>query len=51
MLHLLAVGGALGAATLVALIPSGLAWPLGSFLATSVYLAVATVELLLVDSG
>ena len=48
MLHVFAVGGALGAATLVALIPSGAAWPLGSFLATSVYLGLATLELLFV---
>src|SRR5437764_9238124 len=47
MLHIIAVGGALGAATLVADIPGGMAWPLGSFLATSVYLALATAELLL----
>jgi hypothetical protein len=48
MLHLVAVGGALGAATLVGLIPSGVAWPLGSFAATSTYLGLATLELVLI---
>ena|SRR5579859_2981653 len=48
MLHVIAVGGALGLATLVGLIPSFLAWPLGSFVATSSYLALATLELLLI---
>lgn len=47
MLHLIAVGGALGAATLVALIPSAVAWPLGSFAATATYLGLATLELLI----
>ena len=49
MVHLLAVGGALGAATLVALIHSGIAWPLGAFVATATYLAIATLELMLVE--
>ena len=51
MLHLLAVGGALGAATLVALIPSAVAWPFGSFAATGTYLGLATLELLIVGRG
>lgn len=47
MLHLVAVGAALGAATLVALIHSGIAWPLGAFVATATYLALATLQLAL----
>lgn len=47
MVHLFAVGGALGAATLVALIHSDFDWPLGAFLATATYLALSTLELML----
>jgi len=50
MIQLLAVGGALGGATLVALIHSGVAWPLGAFVATVAYLALATLELALSES-
>jgi hypothetical protein len=50
MVQFLAVGAALGTATLVALIPSAVAWPLGAFLATAVYLVGTTFELLLVRS-
>jgi hypothetical protein len=50
MVHFLAVGAALGAATLVALIHSGVAWPLG-FVATGTYLALATLELTLAERG
>lgn len=49
MVNLLAVGGALGAATLVALIRGGIAWPLGAFVATATYLTLATLELTLVE--
>jgi hypothetical protein len=49
MVHLLAVGAALGAATLVALIHSVVAWPLGAFVATATYLALTTLELLIVE--
>jgi hypothetical protein len=45
MIHFVAVGGALGSATLVALIHSGVAWPFGAFVATATYLALATLEL------
>jgi uncharacterized membrane protein len=45
MIQLLAVSGALGGATLVALIHSGVAWPLGAFVATATYLALATFDL------
>ena len=44
-----AVGAALGGATLAALIHSGIAWPLGSFVATSTYLSLATLELTFAD--
>jgi hypothetical protein len=47
MIQLLAVSGALGGATLVALIRSGIAWPLGAFIATATYLALATFDLTL----
>jgi hypothetical protein len=50
MIQLLAVGGAVGGATLVALIPSGIAWPVGAFVATVAYLALATLELALSGS-
>jgi hypothetical protein len=48
MIHFLAIGAALGAVALVALIQSAVAWPLGAFVATATYLAGATVELTLV---
>jgi hypothetical protein len=51
MVHFLAVGAALGAVTLVALIHSGVAWPLGAFVATGTYLALATLELTLAEPG
>ena len=47
MIQLLAVSGALGGATLVALIHSRVAWPFGAFVATATYLALATFELTL----
>jgi hypothetical protein len=50
MIQLLAVGGALGGAALGALIGSGIAWPLGAFVATVAYLALATLELALSES-
>jgi hypothetical protein len=50
MVQVLAVGGALGAAALVALIHSGVAWPVGAFAATVAYLALATLELALTES-
>jgi hypothetical protein len=49
-IQLLAVGGGLGAATLIALVRSGIAWPLGAFVATVGYLALATLELALSES-
>ena len=50
MIHLIAAGAAVGAAALVALIESGVTWPLGAFVATATYLALATVELAIVES-
>lgn len=50
MLHFLAVGAALGTATLVALIHSAAAWPLGAFGATATYLAAVSAELTLLEA-
>lgn len=44
--HIVAVGGAVGAAALVALIGGWVAWPLTSFTATVLYLLLAALELL-----
>jgi hypothetical protein len=49
-IQVLAVGGALGGTTLVGLIHSGIAWPFGAFVATTGYLALATLELSLSES-
>lgn len=49
MIQLLAVSGALGGATLVALIHSGAAWPVAAFVATATYLALATFDLTLAE--
>jgi hypothetical protein len=49
-IQLLAVGGALGGVALVALIHSGIAWPLGAFVATVAYLTLATLELALSET-
>jgi len=45
LIQVIAVGLALGAAALVALIHSFAVWPLGGFAATLIYLAVAAFEL------
>jgi len=45
LIQVIAVGLALGAAALVALIRSFAVWPLGGFAATLIYLAVAAFEL------
>lgn len=47
LLNWLAVGLAVGAVTLVAPHTGTLAWPLGSFIATSLYLVAASVQLAL----
>lgn len=46
-INALALGAALGAAALVAMMPGTTAWPLGAFSATAVYLLVASMELTL----
>ena len=48
MLHWFAVGCAVGIATLLAEIHSWVAWALGSFAATSVYLLIASAQLAIV---
>lgn len=44
VIQVAAIGAALGAATLIGLIDSGVAWPLGGFAATALYLAVIALE-------
>ena len=46
-INAIALGAALGAAALVAMIPGTAAWPLGALAATAVYLLVASMELTL----
>lgn len=48
-IDLFAVGLAVGAAALIAMIPAWVAWPLDSFAATAVYLAVASLQLALAE--
>ena len=51
-LHLFSVGLAIGAAELVArFVTSGAAWPLGGFVATSLYLLGSASELALAETG
>jgi hypothetical protein len=45
--HVAAVGAAIGAAALIAEIGGGVAWPLASIAATTLYVALASLELLL----
>ena len=44
LIHVTAIGGAIGAAALVARIDSAAAWPLATFAATLLYLGVSSVE-------
>ncbi len=44
-LDIFAVGLAVGAATLIAMIPAWIAWPMASFVATTLYLVTASVQL------
>lgn len=46
-IHVLAIGVAFGAATLLALIPGAIAWALGSFAATALYLSIASFEIVI----
>jgi hypothetical protein len=48
VLHWFAVGAAVGAVALIAQIPSWIAWPLGMFTGTVLYLIGASVQLALV---
>jgi hypothetical protein len=50
-INAVALGLALGAAALVSMVRGDAAWPLGSFAATTVYLLVASIELLLAQRG
>ena len=49
-LHWLAVGSAVGCVTLIALVHDWEAWPLGSFAATTIYIAGASLQLALVTA-
>lgn len=44
-IHVVAIGVAFGAAALIATIPGAIAWALGSFAATALYLSIASVEI------
>jgi len=50
-LHVTAITSAVGAASLVGLIDSGVAWPLAGLLATLLYVLVTTVELGFLEAG
>ena len=43
-IHVTAMGLAIGSAALIGQIPGGVAWPLGGFAATLLYLGITTVE-------
>jgi len=45
-IHALAIGCAFGAAVLIALIPGDIAWGIGAFAATGLYLSIASAEIL-----
>jgi hypothetical protein len=46
-IHVVAIGAAFGAAAVIALIPGAIAWAVGSFAATALYLSIASVEIVL----
>jgi hypothetical protein len=48
MLHILSIGGALGAVTLIAEIDSWIAWPAGGFAGVGLYLMLVGLEYMLV---
>ena len=48
-LDLFAVGGAVGAAALLSMIPSWTAWPMTAFGATAVYMVAASLQLAVAD--
>ncbi len=43
--HVFAIGAAFGATVLIGLIPGRIAWLLGSFAATSLYLTIVSLEI------
>ncbi len=45
MIHVFAIGAAFGSAVLIALIPGLLAWGLGAFAATVLYLSIVSLEI------
>ncbi len=45
MFHVFAIGAAFGASALIALIPGLLAWGLGAFAATVLYLSITSIEI------
>lgn len=47
VIHIVAIGLAFGASALIALIPGIAAWPLAAFAATTLYLFVASLEIIL----
>jgi hypothetical protein len=44
-IHAVAIGIAFGAAAVISLIPGAVAWALGSFAATALYLSIASAEI------
>lgn len=45
MIHVFAIGAAFGSAILIALIPGNIAWLLGAFAATVLYLTITSLEI------
>jgi len=45
MIHVFAIGAAFGAAVLIGLISGVAAWPLAAFVATALYLSIASLEI------
>lgn len=43
--HAVAIGVAIGSAALLAMVPGAIAWALGSFAATALYLSIASAEI------
>ena len=51
LIHVSGIGLGIGAASLVARVGSGVAWPLATFASTVVYLGITSVEIMLVNGG
>lgn len=45
MVHVFAIGAAFGATVLIAEIPGVMAWPLGAFVATGLYMSITSLEI------